>query len=77
VFKEATCFADDYPKFKFDRLKMRVDQLTTHCFQGTEQPIAPLTISLTFGHSKFVLIDLRAAGYLKLIMCLHNASEQF
>jgi hypothetical protein len=54
VFEEAACFADDDPKSKLDRLKMRVDPLAANCFQGTEQPIAPLMISLTFGHSKFV-----------------------
>jgi hypothetical protein len=56
VFEEAARFADDYPKFKLDRLKMRIDPLAANCFQGTKQPIAPLTISLTFGHSKFVYI---------------------
>jgi hypothetical protein len=52
VFEDASCFADDCPKFKFDRLKMRVDPFATYCFQGAEQPIAP--ISLTFGHGKLV-----------------------
>src|SRR6185295_8276889 len=43
--REASCFADDCPKLKFDRLEMRVDPFATNCFQGAEQPIAPLTIS--------------------------------
>jgi hypothetical protein len=69
VFEEAACFADDYPKFKLDRFKMRVDPLATNCFQGAEQPIAPLTISLNFGHSKLSkLVKLGSGGCLTILM---------